>query len=122
MKIFLLFFIWKKFLKNKTQRVQSDSSENETNSATLHYHHTERAQRYVLMGAFLLHPRMLFISEQSLVPVLGGWGSASLVYVRMPLFFSFQLQVFGSVGVETPDLQIYHVNEEGIYKMRTNQR
>lgn len=52
------------------------------------------------------------------MPVLGGWGSASLVYVRMPLFFSFQLQVFGSVGVETPDLQIYHVNEEGIYKMR----
>lgn len=47
--------------------------------------------------------------------VLGGWGSASLVYVRMPLFFSFQLQVFGSVGVETPDLQIYHVNEERIY-------
>lgn len=37
------------------------------------------------------------------------------MYVRMPLFFSFQLQVFGSVGVETPDLQIYHVNEEGIY-------
>lgn len=52
--------------------------------------------------------------------VLGGWGSASLVYVRMPLFFSFQLQVFGSVGVETPDLQIYHVNEEGIYTMRSN--
>lgn len=54
------------------------------------------------------------------MPVLGGWGSASLVYVRMPLFFSFQLQVFGSVGVETPDLQIYHVNEEGIYKMSKN--
>lgn len=34
--------------------------------------------------------------------------------------FSFQLQVFGSVGVETPDLQIYHVNEEGIYKMKNN--
>lgn len=50
--------------------------------------------------------------------MLGGWGNATLVYVRMPLFFSFQLQVFGSVGVETPDLQIYHVNEEGIYKMR----
>lgn len=42
------------------------------------------------------------------------------MYVRMPLFFSFQLHVFGSVGVETPDLQIYHVNEEGIYKMRDN--
>lgn len=42
------------------------------------------------------------------------------MYVRMPLFFSFQLQVFGSVGDETPDLQIYHVNEEAIYKMRNN--
>lgn len=40
------------------------------------------------------------------------------MYVRMPLFFSFQLQVFGSVGDETPDLRIYHVNEAGIYKMR----
>lgn len=40
------------------------------------------------------------------------------MYVRMPLFFSFQLQVFGSVGVETPDIQIYHVNEEGIYTMQ----
>lgn len=72
------------------------------------------------MGAFPLHPRMLFISKQRLVPVFGGLGSASLVYVRMPLFFSFQLQVFGSVGVETPDLQIYHVNEQGIYKMMNN--
>lgn len=24
------------------------------------------------------------------------------------------------MGVETPDLQIYHVNEEGIYKMKNN--
>lgn len=40
------------------------------------------------------------------------------MYVRMPLFFSFQLQVFGSVGDETPDLQIYHGNEDGIYKLR----
>lgn len=28
-----------------------------------HYHHTETPQWDVLMGAFLLHPRMLFISK-----------------------------------------------------------
>lgn len=40
------------------------------------------------------------------------------MYVRMPLFFSFQLLVCGSVGDLTPDLQIHHVNEEGINKTR----
>lgn len=79
-------------------------------------HSAEIILWFLLMRALPLHPRMLFISEWSLVAVLGGWGSASLVYVRMPLFFSFQLQVSGSVGVETPDLQIYHVNEERIYR------
>lgn len=50
-----------------------------------------------------------------------SWGVGGvLLWFMWECLFSFQLQVFGSVGVETPDLQIYHVNEEGIYKMRNS--
>lgn len=50
-----------------------------------------------------------------------SWGVGGvLLWCMWECLFSFQLQVFGSVGVETPDLQIYHVNEEGIYKMKNN--
>ncbi|MEQ2299841.1 hypothetical protein AMECASPLE_019106 [Ameca splendens] len=71
------------------------------------------------MGTFILHPTKLFISG---VWFLGGresscvCKSASFLFYAI-LFFSFQMQVLGSVGDKTPDSQICYVNEEGTCSM-----
>lgn len=84
----------------------------------IHYHHVEAPQRDVFMQTILFYFIPECFSSLSRVCCL-SWGVGGvLLWCMWECLFSFQLQFFGSVGVETADLQIYHVNEEGIYKMR----